>query len=324
MTPEVHPARALVTGCAGFIGSHLAEALVDAGTEVVGIDCLTPYYDPALKLDNLTRLRESGRFTHHRLDLATDELDEVLEGVDAVFHLAAQPGVRSSFRGFDAYVRNNVLATQRLLEASAGSDGLNAFVYASSSSVYGDSERFPTGEDAPLRPLSPYGMTKVSTEELARFYHRTAGLKTVGLRYFTAFGPRQRPDMAFARFIAQALDGEPLPVNGDGLQIRDFTYVSDVVDGTIAGVRGCGGTAYNIGGGVPVTLLEVIATLETILETKLELETRPSARGDARRTGADGSRAQVDLGFAPKVSLEAGLAAQVEHFRASARRALAV
>lgn len=301
----------LVTGCAGFLGSHLSERLTDLGEEVVGVDSFTDYYLRELKESNLEGLRDRACFTLFELDLGSDPLEGVLDGVDTVFHLAAQPGVRGSFgASFGRYVHDNVLATQRLLEASATAR-VKTFVYASSSSVYGNSLAYPTPEDTCRAPISPYGLTKLATEELAAVYGRLDRLHTVGLRYFTVYGPRQRPDMAFARFFASALAGKPVKILGDGAQVRDFTFVDDAVRGTIAAARdGRRGAVYNIGGGTQVELLEALARIEQVLGRKIEIEHLPDARGDVRRTCSDPRTATVDLGFAPCVSLEEGLTRQ--------------
>ncbi|HEV2776101.1 MAG TPA: NAD-dependent epimerase/dehydratase family protein [Solirubrobacteraceae bacterium] len=303
----------LVTGAAGFIGSHLSERLADAGHEVVGVDCFTDYYARPLKEANLARLRDMPNFRLLELDLSEDHLVGLLEGVDTVFHLAAQAGVRGSFgEGFEVYLRHNLCATQRLLEAAI-THPLRAFVYSSSSSVYGNPSHFPMTEQTPLRPVSPYGMTKLATEELAATYHRCFGLPVVGLRYFTAYGPRQRPDMAFTRFMRAILDNEPLTILGDGTQVRDFTYVGDIVDGTIAAAQhGRFGAVYNIGGGRSVQLLTAIDTIERIAGRRGRIEIAPPQRGDAYRTGCDCDLALRELGYAPQTALEDGLAAQLE------------
>ena len=221
--------RALVTGCAGFIGSHLCEALIAAGHDVVGVDCFTDYYARSHKEANLAQLRDEARFSLREVDLAAGELSNLLNGVDVVYHQAAQPGVRASWGSyFDTYVRHNIVATQRLLEAVKGQP-LRRFVYASSSSVYGDAEAFPTSEMVIPKPVSPYGVTKLAAEQLVYLYGRNYGVPTVSLRYFTVYGPRQRPDMAFRRFIEWALADQPIHVYGDGEQTRDFTFVGDVV-----------------------------------------------------------------------------------------------
>jgi nucleoside-diphosphate-sugar epimerase len=317
------PSTALVTGCAGFVGSHLCEALLARGCRVVGVDCFTDYYSRSLKESNVAGPRGSERFTMLEADLAVADLEPMLDGVDAVFHMAAQPGVRPSFGdGLGVYLRDNIQATQRLLEAAAGRD-LKSFVYASSSSVYGDQEVYPAREDAPVRPVSPYGATKVITEQLASAFWRSAGAPVVGLRYFTVYGPRQRPDMAFSRFIGRALGGRPLPVSGDGRQVREFTYVADVVRATVAAAeRGRHGSVYNIGGGVAVAVLDVIALLEELLGAPLDVEFRDPARGDPRRTEADITRAVQDLGYRPSTPLAQGLAAQVNAVAARRRPVL--
>jgi UDP-glucuronate 4-epimerase len=305
--------RVLVTGCAGFLGSHLSERLVELGHVVVGVDCFTPYYPREAKERNLERLRAEPSFSFAELDLAGDPLEGLLEGVQVVYHLAAQPGVRGSFgECFEEYVRSNVLGTQRLLEQAARPP-VPKFVYASSSSVYGDATKCPTTEACERRPVSPYGITKMATEELAGVYTRCFGVPVVGLRYFTAYGPRQRPDMAFARFFRCALAGKPLPINGDGRQVRDFTFVHDVVSGTIAAAGlGRPGTVYNIGGGNPVELLDAIGNIGELIGRRIELEHRHAPVGEARRTGCDGELARRDLDFAPRTDLIKGLAAQLE------------
>jgi nucleoside-diphosphate-sugar epimerase len=305
--------RALVTGCAGFLGSHLSERLIDQGLEVVGVDCFTHYYPPELKRRNLMRLLDEPGFELLMLDLSRDPVTGLLEDVDVVFHLAAQPGVRQSFGvTFDHYLRNNILATQRLLEEAARRP-TRAFVYASSSSVYGDAPVFPTPETAERRPVSPYGVTKLAVEELARVYHLEAGLHTIGLRYFTAYGPRQRPDMALMRFIDSAVSGKPVFLLGDGMQRRDFTYVDDVVSGTVAAAeRGAGGAVYNVGTGRPVELRSVIRLLEDLVGHPLVMERGSRAPGDASFTGADPSLAERDFGFVANTDLRTGLQHQLE------------
>jgi UDP-glucose 4-epimerase len=309
---------ALVTGCAGFLGSHLCEALLADGLGVVGLDCFSDYYPRALKQANLKAPLASPRFRLLEADLATDRLERALDGVDVVFHLAAQPGVRPSFgEHFGTYLRHNVHGTQRLLEAACDRD-LQAFVYASSSSVYGDQDVYPVHEDAPMRPKSPYGATKVITEQLAGAFWHSRRVPVVGLRYFTVYGPRQRPDMAFSRFLARALRERPLTVHGDGLQVREFTYVADVVGATLAAAeRGERGCVYNIGGGEPVAVLEAISMLESLLERELVVEHGEAAHGDPRRTEADVTRAKRDLRYRPATPLSEGLAAHVQAMRGS-------
>jgi UDP-glucuronate 4-epimerase len=305
--------RVLVTGCAGFIGARLVERLLYDGTSVVGVDSFTDYYSRDMKKANLRRFRDHPGFTFRRLDLSRDPLDGLLSDVDVIYHLAGQPGVRASFgAGFSKYLRHNIEASQRLFEAAIGQP-LEAFVFASSSSVYGDLDRYPTAEDAPRRPRSPYGMTKLAVEELAGVYLRNHGIPAVGLRYFTVYGPGQRPDMAFSRFISQLLAGQQLTVYGDGHQVRDFTYVDDAVRGTIAaGARGEPGSVYNIGGGHPVALSEAYGLLGKVLEREPNIRWLPEVPGDVKRTGADGTRVRETLGFEPQIGLEDGLRAQVK------------
>jgi UDP-glucose 4-epimerase len=312
--------RALVTGAAGFIGSHLVERLLVDGCEVVGVDALTDYYDPAVKRANVARVLGDPGFSWRELDLAADDLGGLLDGVDVVYHLAGQPGVRLSFgAGFGTYVRENVVGTQRLLEACVGRR-LQRFVYASSSSVYGHIEGAASEAGTVRAPVSPYGMTKAATEDICGVYFRNEGVPVVGLRYFTVYGPRQRPDMAFCRFIEAALEGRALPLYGDGRQLRDFTYVEDVVEATVAaGRHGRPDRVYNIGGGTPVELRAVFGLLGEVLERPVLIDRLPAAHGDARATCADGSRALAELGFRPRVGLEVGLARQV-HAAVTARR----
>jgi nucleoside-diphosphate-sugar epimerase len=307
----------LVTGAAGFIGSHLAGRLLDDGVEVRGVDRLSDYYDPALKRANLTLL--SGRDGFEFVEGSINDLDlaRLLEGVDRVYHLAGQPGVRVSWgREFEIYVEDNVLSTQRLLEA-ARERPLERFVLASSSSIYGDAEHFPTVESQTPAPVSPYGVTKLAAEHLCRLYAGGFEVPTVVLRYFTIFGPRQRPDMAFTRFIRAALSDEPIEIFGDGDQERDFTYVADAVEATVAaGSRGSPGAVYNVAGGNHATVNEVIAALGGLVGKELRVEHLPVVVGDARKTGADTSLAREALGYSPRTSLEEGLGHQLEAERA--------
>ncbi len=293
--------RYLVTGAAGFIGSHLAESLRDRGHDVAALDCFTDYYDVGLKEEN------ARGFDVRRVDLARDPID--LEGVDGVFHLAGQPGVRSFGDVFETYLERNVLATQRLFEAAAH-DGVRV-VFASSSSVYGEAEQYPTAENVPPRPISPYGITKLACEHLARATARSFGLDVVVLRYFNAYGPRQRPDMAFTRIAMCLAEERPFDLFGDGLQSRSFTYVGDVARGTIAAMEGGAGT-YNVGGGEEATMREAIAILEALAGRSLEIRVHPAVPGDQRRTKADTSRIRSELGWEPTTTLREGLAAQWE------------
>ncbi len=302
--------RALVTGAAGFIGSTLVERLLERGMTVTGVDCFTDYYDPALKRKNLERAQAHPGFTLLALDLGAADLAALPE-VDVVFHQAAQAGVRASWGAdFAAYTHHNVLATQRLLERYRTA-GLERFVYASSSSVYGDAERYPTDEGMLPRPFSPYGVTKLAGEHLALLYGRNFGLPVAALRYFTVYGPRQRPDMAFHRFCQAMLGGQPITVYGDGQQSRDFTFVDDAVEANLlAWERSAPQGVYNVGGGSQVTVLEAIRLLEAALGTKARLQFEPRPPGDPLRTRADASRLKADLGYATRVDIAAGLAAQ--------------
>ena len=304
--------HALVTGAAGFIGSHLVDGLLARGAQVTGVDGFTPYYDPALKRANLAGALAHGRFRLLELDLGAAGLAGLPE-VDVVFHLAAQPGARASWGAeFAAYAHHNVLATQRLLERYRASR-LQRFVYASSSSVYGDAERFPTGEDLLPRPFSPYGVTKLAGEHLALLYGRNFGLPVVALRYFTVYGPRQRPDMAFHRFCRALLRSEPLTVYGDGRQSRDFTYVADAVEATVrAGEQGDSQTVYNVGGGSQVEVREAVELLERRLGVKAQVRFEPRPPGDPLRTRADATRLRAALGVVPATRIEQGLAAEAE------------
>ena len=305
--------RALITGAAGFIGSHLSEALLAEGAAVRGVDRFSNYYDPALKRANLAPLLDVKDFEFAEGSLNELAPDELLSGIDVVFHLAGQPGVRVSWgQEFRLYLDDNVLSTQRLLEAARGAS-LKRFVLASSSSIYGDAERFPTRESDTPAPVSPYGVTKLAAEHLCNLYFRGFGVPTVALRYFTIFGPRQRPDMAFARFIGAGLTGSPIEIFGDGGQQRDFTYVGDAVTATLAaGERGVPGSVYNIAGGNHATVAEVIRTLGRLIGHELAVEHLPAVVGDARKTGADIHRARADLGYAPRTSLVEGLSLQLD------------
>jgi nucleoside-diphosphate-sugar epimerase len=289
----------VVTGEAGFIGSHLSEALLARGDEVVGVDCFNDYYDPELKEENARGIDV------RRLDLAEDELD--LDGVDGVFHLAGQPGVRSFGEAFPLYLRRNVLATQRVFQSAAGA-GVRV-VFASSSSVYGEAERYPTPEETAPHPISPYGVTKLACEHLAAAYATGFGLDAVLLRYFTVYGPRQRPDMFFRRVCDALLAGGTFEIYGSGEQSRSFTEVGDTVAATIAAMDGgAPGTVYNVGGGEEASMLEAIALLERVSGRTLGVRHVDVARGDVRRTKADVSRIRNALGWEPRAGLADGLA----------------
>jgi UDP-glucose 4-epimerase len=301
--------KALVTGAAGFIASHLSGQLLDRGAEVTGIDCFADYYPRPIKEANLQTLTSRAGFSFVESTIQGADLDRLLDGVTHVFHLAAQAGVRKSWgRDFEVYTTNNIEATQVLLEACVGKP-LHRLVYASSSSVYGDAATIPMREDAVPHPLSPYGVTKLAAEHLCHLYTANHGVPATSVRYFTVYGPRQRPDMAFNRFLKAALRGEPIPVFGDGGQTRDFTFVADAVAGTIsAGERGVPGRAYNLGGGSRVSLNQVLDMVGHVTGEVLKIERGPAQKGDVRDTYADTSLARSDLGFQPTVSLADGLA----------------
>ncbi|GIU86855.1 MAG: putative UDP-glucose epimerase YtcB [Acidimicrobiia bacterium] len=314
--------RALVTGAAGFIGSHLAEALLARGDEVVGIDCFTPYYDRATKEANLAAARTSPAFTFLELDLRTADLAGPCAGVDVVFHQAAQPGVRLSWSdGFAEYDSHNVLATQRLLEAACAA-GVGRFVYASSSSVYGNQRRYPTTEDDLPRPFSPYGVTKLAAEHLCGLYAENRGLVTVSLRYFTVFGPRQRPDMSIHRLCEAALSGRPFPRYGDGSQVREFTFVDDIVAGNLLAAEAPDvepGTVCNLAGGAEITLRDLIELVGEVAGTRVAVEAHPAVPGDAARNGGATDRAAAVLGWSPRVPLREGIEAQLAWHRSRRR-----
>ena len=304
--------QALVTGCAGFIGSQLTDALLASGRRVRGVDAFTDYYDPARKRRNVAGALASDRFELVEADLCTTDIVELLDDVDVVFHLAGQPGVRVSWSdGFPLYVAQNVLATQRLLEATR-EHSVARLVYASSSSIYGNAPRFPVTEADLPRPHSPYGVTKLAAEHLCSLYAENWALPTVSLRYFSVYGPRQRPDMGFARFFDAALAGKPLPIFGSGNQIRDFTYSGDVVAATIAaGVADVEpGTVCNVAGGSSISVRQLIPLLAEIVGTDVAVEHLAAQPGDVDRTGGSIERARALLGWEPRVSLQEGLSAQ--------------
>ena len=297
--------RYVVTGAAGFIGSHLAEALLGRGHHVVGVDSYTDYYERARKERNAAGIDVL------EADLADVPLEPLLAGADGVFHLAGQPGVRASWgEGFELYLRHNVLATQRLFEAAAAA-GVRV-VFASSSSVYGNAERYPTAEDVAPQPISPYGITKLACEHLAHAIGGQ-GLDAVLLRYFTVYGPRQRPDMAFTSMLEALVRGDRFRLFGDGSAARSFTYVGDAVAATIAAMeRGRGGEAYNVGGGDEATMTEAIALAEELSGRELELDVLAPATGDVRRTRADVAKAAAELDWHPVTPLREGMKAQWE------------
>jgi nucleoside-diphosphate-sugar epimerase len=301
----------LVTGVAGFIGSTLAERLCDDGADLTGIDCFTDAYPRAIKERNLRALLGHPRFKFVESSIQAADLDALLTDCTHVFHLAAQAGVRKSWgHDFSVYTVNNIEATQVLLEACT-KQSVERIVYASSSSVYGDHVALPMREDAFPQPLSPYGVTKLAAEQLCYLYHANFGQPTVSVRYFTVYGPRQRPDMGFHRFLRATLLGEPITVYGDGEQTRDFTFVADAVNATIAAAtRGVPGRVYNVGGGARVTINEVFEMIGRVSGRRPLITTDSAQKGDMRHTYADTSLARADLGFAPTVTLEDGLAAE--------------
>jgi UDP-glucose 4-epimerase len=308
-----------VTGVAGFIGSNLAERLVADGRAVLGVDCFTDYYPRGVKEANLEAVSRAAGFEFVEADLSVVDPAPLLDGVSGVCHLAAQAGVRASWGSeFESYIESNVRATQRLLEAAKDA-ALSKFVYASSSSVYGETDDLPMRENGRVRPISPYGVTKLAAEHLALLYHRSYGIPVVSLRYFTVYGPRQRPDMAFHRFIRAAAAGEPVTIFGDGEQTRDFTFVDDVVAATALALdRGAPGEILNIGGGSRVTLNEALAAIESAMGAPIERRHEARARGDVSDTLADNTKARDRLGFRPGVALEDGLVRQCEWMRSNA------
>lgn len=309
--------RALVTGCAGFIGSHLTESLLEDGATVVGVDCFNDNYGRPEKLQNLQHAQEWDGFDFVPIDLSRGELHDLVADCDVLFHLAAEPGVRASWgTRFDAYLRNNVLATQHLLEATKADPG-RRFVFASSSSIYGQAEQLPTPESTAPKPFSPYGTTKLAAEHLCQLYHGNYGVPTVTLRYFSVYGPRQRPDMAFSAFCRAAVEGSPITVFGDGRQTRDFTYVADVVAATVqAGTAASApGRIYNVGGGSQISLAEALTLIEELAGRKLNLNELPVQEGDVRDTGADISLARAELQYEPQTDFASGLRSEFEWVR---------
>ena len=307
--------RAVVTGAAGFIGSRVCRTLLADGHHVVGVDCLTDYYDPAVKLANLAPIIGAWpvSFRWRPADLSRADLAPLVAGADVVFHLAGQPGVRPSWGdGFAAYLRHNLSATQRLLEELRRQPA--RLVFASSSSVYGEAGAHPVAESHPTAPVSPYGLSKLGCEHLIRMYGSLYGIEAVSLRYFTVFGPGQRPDMAFHRFARAALEGRPLEVLGDGEQSRDFTFVDDAVAATVAAASAPAGATYNVGGGCRATVNRVIGILADLVD-HLTVVRGARADGDVRDTWADTTALRRDLAWEPGTDLTAGLTAEVEWVR---------
>jgi nucleoside-diphosphate-sugar epimerase len=312
----------LITGAAGFVGSSITDRLLSLGHEVIGIDCFTDYYSRSFKEANLAQARDNSKFKLIQEDLVNlaikkddsnlSELHALVNSVDVIFHQAAQAGVRASWgASFNSYTHNNIFGTQVLLEACKNAPKLKKVVYASSSSIYGNAESLPTIEKVIPAPVSPYGVSKLAAEHLMQLYASEFNVPTISLRYFTVFGPRQRPDMAFNRWSRQALSGEAITLYGDGSQSRDFTFISDIVDANIAAAD-ClfSGQVYNLGGGTQATVNEVLSFIEKQVG-KLEIVKSERQKGDAKHTSADTKKAQTELGFSPKVSLEQGLLAEI-------------
>lgn len=309
----------IVTGVAGFIGSHLAEALLDRGERVIGIDHFNDYYDPMLKYRNVAN------FMHHPLfeliegDIQRVDWSMVLQGVDVVYHQAAQAGVRASWgEGFRTYTDRNINATQVILEAAKNAKNLKRVVFASTSSIYGNAETLPTYETLPPEPVSPYGITKLAAERLCWLYYQNFGVPVTALRYFTVYGPRQRPDMAFHKFFKAVLQNQAIPIYGDGRQTRDFTYVTDAVAANLAAATmgDAVGEVFNIGGGSRVVLMEILETMEAIVGQPIQRQYGDRALGDARHTASDVTKARTLLGYNPQVSLPDGLKEQWQWIQA--------
>ena len=307
--------RSIVTGVAGFIGSHLAERLLLLGHEVTGIDCFSGYYDIKAKEKNIENLLKKNKFNLIKENIFNADLDKLIGGADYVFHEAAQPGIAASWENTDEYIRNNIFSTLKMLDASKKAN-VRKFILASSSSVYGQLSIYPFRESFPVRPISPYAMTKLMAEELCNMYHQEDKLPTVVLRYFTVYGPRQRPDMAIYKLIKAALKGGEFVLFGGGIQERDFTYISDVVMATIrAGDSGKPGETYNIGSGASVSMLELIRIIETFTGKNINIKHQADPKGDMRKTLADIAKAQKELGYAPQINIKEGIAKQIEWMR---------
>jgi nucleoside-diphosphate-sugar epimerase len=302
--------RCLVTGAAGFIGSHLCERLLADGHAVTGIDCFTPYYPRATKERNLANLTGQPHFMFHELDLVEGQLAKIVAGIEWVFHLAAMPGLNRSWTNFDEYNRCNLTATHRLLEAVKEVRTLQRLIYASTSSVYG---KYASGDESLLtKPSSPYGITKLAGEQLCLVYHEEFGVPVVVLRYFSVYGPRQRPDMGYHIFIDAVLRGKPIPLTGDGLQVRGNTYVADCVDATVRATESLPGEVYNLGGGELVTIIDAIHKIERITGKPAVIERQPPRKGDQVATGADITKLTRHVGWKPTTGIDEGLARQVE------------
>ncbi len=312
----------LVTGSAGFIGSHTVERLLADGHRVRGVDCFTDNYDPAYKRANAALVADHPGHESVEADLVTADATELLDGVDAVLHLAGQPGVRDSWAdGFQTYVERNIVATQRLLEAAASSN-ISRFAAASSSSVYGDAETYPTTESALPQPVSPYGVTKLAAEHMCTLYATNFGVPTVSLRYFTVYGPRQRTDMALRRMIDLTLEGRPFPLFGDGTVSRSFTYVDDVVEANLAALfrDTAPGTVVNVANESTASMNDLLGLVGAALGTPVRIEPHDAAVGDAQRTGGSSRMAREVLGWSPRTALPDGINAMAQWCRSTPRR----
>jgi nucleoside-diphosphate-sugar epimerase len=301
--------KCLVTGAAGFIGSHLCDRLLAEGHDVIGVDAFIPYYPRAIKEANLVGALAARNYRFVLTDLRTDPLEELLEGVEAIYHLAAMAGLPRSWTDFTLYEGCNVGATQRLAAAAIGCSSLQRFVYASTSSVYG---RYASGDESlPTRPISPYGVTKLAAEQLCRAYADEAGLPLVVLRYFSVYGPRQRPDMGYHKFIQALINDDPITVFGDGQQVRGNTFIDDCIDATVRALKAPIGECYNVGGGETASVWDILRKLEAIIGRKARVVEQPARPGDQRHTGADTSRLHRHLGWSAKTGLDDGLRMQV-------------
>lgn len=308
--------KCLVTGAAGFIGSHLSKRLISEGHEVIGIDCFVDYYPRALKERNIKELKKREEFKFIEANLISIDLRGLISDVNYIFHQAAQAGVRASWgENFSIYSDNNILATQRLLEASINSR-IKRFLFASSSSVYGDTEDLPMRETSILRPVSPYGVSKLAAEHLCYLYYKNYKVPTLSLRYFTVYGPAQRPDMAFNRFITSMLKGKEIAVYGNGEQTRDFTYIDDIIEANISAMKADPiGGVFNIGGGSRVTINSVLKILTEILSVKAKIKYKNTQKGDVGHTCADISKAENAFGYRPRITLYEGLKREYEWLR---------
>ncbi len=309
--------KSIVTGCAGFIGSHLSERLLDIGHEVIGIDCFTDYYSRKQKEENISEFINHEGFTFIEDDILNINLEKLIDDVDYIFHQAAQPGVRFSWgENFEIYTRNNILATQKILEACR-EHKIKKLIYASSSSVYGNIKSLPMKETDTPKPISPYGVSKLAAEHLCYLYYKNYNVPSISLRYFTVYGPRQRPDMAFYRFISAILTGDEIEIYGDGNQTRDFTFISDIIDANILAMSSEINNAevFNIGGGSRKTLNDIVKIIEDIIGKKVRVRYVEKQKGDVRHTYADISRANEELGYKPKTGIKNGLEREIEWLR---------